>query len=407
MQDASAVRTVKLYYEDAYRTEFDAVILTARKTEEEGAGAVLDVVLDRTCFFPEEGGQSPDRGVLAGLEVTDVQILDGDIHHFLAYPHQLPGGEIPEMLSPGRKVEGQIDWAYRFSNMQQHSGEHLFSGIVHQRYGFENVGFHLGAGEVTLDFDGVIPAEDLPEIEREANRAVWSNLPSVVRMTTYEERQDLVYRSKLDLKGEVRIVTFPGIDSCACCAPHVRRTGEIGIVKAVSMIRWKGGVRVSILCGGRALAFLQQMQDIVQKTAGFLTTSAENVYPQVGRLKEEVKELSARVKAAAAKDLIRRAEALPEGTENAALTAEEADAAAVREAVNAMMKRHEGFCGIFTGAEGKGYSFVIGSRTKDCRELCAHLRECFGARGGGKPEMVQGSVNASESELLELFRDRS
>ena len=401
MQDASVVRTEKLYERDAYCTRFDATVLKAGETPKKGGGNLLDVVLDRTCFFPEEGGQSPDRGVLAGLAVSDVQIRDGEIHHFLEMPRTDCADAVPH---PGTAVHGEIDWEERFSNMQQHSGEHLVSGIVHRKYGFENVGFHLGSGEVTLDFNGVIPKEDLPEIEQEANKAVFANLPSEICITTPKEREEMNYRSKLDLDNEVRIVTFPGVDSCACCAPHVHATGEIGLIKITGMIRWKGGVRVSILCGKRALAYFQNLQEIVQKTAGFLTTSAENLYPQAVRMKEEIRELSAKVQEAEARDLIRIARELPRETEHAVIVTKTAAAASMREAVNSMMEIHAGYCGVFAGSDEEGYQFVAGSRTLDARDLCRILKERFGARGGGKPEMVQGSVQAPAAELTDLFR---
>ena len=243
MQDASTVRTRKLYYEDAYQTSFTARVLSI-----DGR----DVVLDQTLFFPEEGGQSPDRGVLAGYKVLDVQIRDGEIHHILS---EKPDNGL-EALSPdaewkGSTVTGVIDWDHRFSNMQQHSGEHLFSGIVHRRFGLENVGFHCSDREVTLDYNGSLTAEQLQAVEREVNAAIVKNIPSEVRFLYGEEAKTAVYRSKLDLSGEVRVVTFAGVDACACCAPHVARTGEIGCLKVVGVQKWKSGVRVNILCGAR------------------------------------------------------------------------------------------------------------------------------------------------------------
>ncbi len=408
MQDASAVTTVKLYYEDAYRTEFEALVQSAEEVEDKKTKqSYLDVVLDRTCFFPEEGGQCPDRGTLEGLPVTDVQIRDGEIHHRVEIGDASGSGagEPPEegslrkAFAPGRTVRGQIDWPFRFSNMQQHSGEHLVSGIVHAMFGYENVGFHLSPSEVTMDYDGVITPEALLLVEKAANEAVWKNIGSVIRLTAPHERENLAYRSKLELEGEVRIVTYPGIDSCACCAPHVRQTGEIGLIKLIGRIKWKGGVRVSMLCGDRALAHVQRLQGIVTDTAGYLTTSAEKIYPQVVRLKEELREVSAALRQADVRELMHQTEQLPPG-EDAFLFTGPVDAMALREAVNAMTGQRSGCCGAFSGSDEEGYSFVIGSREKDCRSLLAGMKETLPVRGGGSRDMVQGFITAGKEAIL-------
>lgn len=432
MQDASEVRTIKLYDEDAYRTEFEARVLSARYRED-GNGRVCDLVLDRTCFFPEEGGQCPDRGTIAGLPVTDVQIRDGLIHHTVLLkdgPGENAKGTAEgaaegtaegaaegvaeetaeanaaeaaadqrDVFAPGMTVEGRIDWPFRFSNMQQHSGEHLVSGIVHRLYGFDNVGFHLGSNEVTMDYSGVIPEDGIRLIEEEANRAVWSNIPSVVRFTEPEERKDLSYRSKLDLEGTVRIVTYPGVDSCACCAPHVRRTGEIGLIKISGMINWKGGVRVSIVCGDRALRQMQELQDIVTGTAGFLTTAPGNIYPQVVKMKEELRELKSALRDASVRELLARVKEISCEEDCALLFSDRADMNSARAAVNAMTERCPGLCAVFSGTDETQFLYVAGSRSGDCRHFAAFLKQELGAKGGGKADMVQGSVCAGEEEI--------
>ena len=227
MLDSSTVVTRKLYYEDAYMRDFEAVVLSIEGN---------DLVLDATTFFPEEGGQSADGGLLAGHEVLDVQIKDGYIHHYLG---QAVSEDAVLEIAPGLSVSGKIDWERRFSNMQQHSGEHLFSGLVHTKYGYDNVGFHLSDNEVTMDFTGVIPPEGLKDIETEVNRAITRNIPSQIAFLEGEEAAKAEYRSKLELTEAVRVVTFPGYDACACCAPHVRLTGEIGCLKVVSAINYK------------------------------------------------------------------------------------------------------------------------------------------------------------------------
>ena len=212
--------TRRLYYEDSHQREFDGEVL-ACETE----GEAFQVLLDQTAFFPEGGGQYADTGALNGVRVLDVKDRKGMIWHKTEGP-----------LEPGTRVHGIIDWEQRFDRMQQHTGEHIVSGLVHQRFGYDNVGFHLGEDYCTMDFSGPITREELKEIEREANRAVFADLPVTVFYPSKEELEDLEYRSKIEIQGQVRLVSIPGYDLCACCAPHMAHTGEIGLIKLVNMI---------------------------------------------------------------------------------------------------------------------------------------------------------------------------
>ena len=386
MQDAAEVTTEKLYDRDAYRTDF-----TARAVRTEGSG----VVLDRTLFFPEEGGQSPDRGVLGGFQVTDVQIRGGEIIHTVDASPEETAASFPA----GAEVEGRIDWANRFSNMQQHSGEHLISGLVHRELGFDNVGFHLSAREVTLDFSGVIEPEEMERIEELANEAVTKNIETKIFFTTKEERADLDYRSKLDLEGTVRIVEFPGYDRCACCAPHVRRTGEIGLIKVTDLEHYKGGVRVRILCGSRAMALFRTEHAIVTGTARYLTTSPDQIGAQVRKMKEELRKTHADLLEMSRAALARAVEDADPGAADVLLFFPDTDPRAAREAVTDLAKRHAGYAGIFTGTDETGYQFVIASDGADAREAASVLRREFGARGGGRSALVQGSVQAAAAAI--------
>ena len=225
--------TAKLYYADGYVREFDACVVSCRPE-----GERYRVVLDRTAFFPEGGGQYGDVGCLDGVQVTDTKEKGGIIFH-----------ETDTALEEGKCVHGILDWEVRFDRMQQHSGEHIVSGIVHRRFGYENVGFHLGDDYCTMDFNGPITKEELKEIEWEANRAVFENLDVLVTYPSKDELAQMEYRSKIEIDGQVRIVTIPGYDVCACCAPHVKKTGEIGLIKLVNRMNYKGGERITMLCG--------------------------------------------------------------------------------------------------------------------------------------------------------------
>ena len=386
MLDSSKIRTRKLYYEDAYKTEFTAKVVSAN------AG---DIVLDRTAFFPEEGGQSADTGVLGGFRVADVKIKDGEIHHLLE--------DRNASFEPGTEISGRIDWQHRFSNMQQHSGEHIFSGLVHSTYGFDNVGFHLSDNEVTLDFNGVIGPDGIRDIERRANEIIFRNIPSEIRFLSGEEAKTAEYRSKINLDDEIRVVTYPGVDACACCAPHVALTGEIGCLKVVGLQNYKGGIRVSILCGMRAMEVFFHDRDILEKTANYLSNSTDEVYHLVVKARTELAETKAALAEAAKKLVQVRIDQIPAGGGNAVLFEESLDAGAMRSAVNSLVQKKNGFCGVFAGSDADGYRYVIGKQGGDARTINNELREKFGARGGGKPEMVQGSVTASRADIETLF----
>ena len=266
--------TDKLYYESSHRKDFEAQVISC---EPEGEG--YKVVLDKTVFFPEGGGQYADTGILGGVHVLDAQEKDGIIYHYT-----------DGALTPGEIVKGEIDWEKRFESMQQHSGEHIISGIVHGRFGYNNVGFHLGADYCTMDFDGPITKEQLKEIEEEANRIVYKNLNIEILYPTKEELKDLTYRSKIEIEGQVRIVNIPGVDICACCAPHVDRTGEIGNIKLVDMVSYKGGERITMLSGSRALTDHQQKEESVKKISALLCAKDTEVAEAVEKLKEEQEE---------------------------------------------------------------------------------------------------------------------
>ena len=229
--------TKRIFDEDAYITEFEATVLSCTECEKG-----FEIILDQTAFFPEGGGQYPDKGTLNRTEITDVQEdKEGVIRHFSE--KGIPAGE---------KVYGKIDWEQRFDFMQQHSGEHIFSGLAHKKFGATNVGFHLGYDETTIDLDVPLSEKDVLELELLANKAVYKNLPIEISYPSEEELEVLPYRSKKKLSGKIRIVTFPGYDICACCGTHVKQTGEIGIIKLTAFQNYKGGTRLFMLCGKRA-----------------------------------------------------------------------------------------------------------------------------------------------------------
>ncbi len=377
----------KLFYQDTRMTDFVATVTECIPAEK--AGHFL-VVLDRTAFFPEEGGQTADKGTLNDLEVLDVQIKEDIIYHELSQP-----------LEVGTSVDGYVDWKQRLDFMQQHSAEHILSGLLYKHYGFHNVGFHLSVNEVTMDFDGQLSLEQLREIEREANEIVWKDVPVYAYFPTPEELKEMEYRSKSEIEGAVRIVEIVGVDACACCAPHVSFTGEIGVIKIVSAMNHRGGMRLTLLCGGRALKDYNFRQDTFSVLTAILSAKPEKIIEAVKRLQDEALVLKNTANELANQLMQLKLASLPapETTENVTLFVELSNMVAIRNTVNELTGKYTGYCAIFSGNDANGYNYIIGSKTKDCREIATLLREKLSAKGGGTAPMVQGSVQASKAEI--------
>lgn len=390
------MNTKKLYDIDAYAREFEALVVSCEEVECVNScgdkGAMYEVILDQTLFFPEEGGQTPDKGTIDGAKVFDVQIKKDVITHTLEEPIEI-----------GKKVRGEIDWQHRFFNMQQHSGEHLFSGLAYREYGFKNVGFHLSNQIVTMDFDGVFTETQIQEMEWAVNEAIVANVEIKTGYPSKEELEGLDYRSKIEIDGDVRIVEIPGYDICACCAPHVRHTGEIGMFKIQTVQNYKGGVRISFLCGFRALEEYRRKSQIISELSGILTTNQENLADHVSKLKTQVQSLKTQLANAKQNIMENKIAQIPAAEEHVLLFERDLDTPVMRTVVNKLTERHEGICGVFVGNEEDGYNFIVGSKTTNCKDVAEKLRNKLGARGGGSAQMIQGSVAATEESIKSIL----
>lgn len=380
------METIRVFDEMPYLTEDTAQVLSCEEVEHKGVRCYA-VELNETIFFPEEGGQSPDKGTINGVEVLDVQVQDRCITHYLESP--VSGGV----------VRLKLDWEHRFSNMQQHSGEHIFSGLVHSLYGFENVGFHLSDNSVTMDFSGVLTAADVADIENKVNEAIYKNIEIETGYVDSAALAALEYRSKKELAGPVRIVTIPGYDTCACCAPHVKKTGEIGMLKVIHLQNYKGGVRIHILCGKRALLYYRESLQLIDGLTDFLTTGRENLKDNVEKLKGETISLSSKLLNARQELLYKELDSIPESQEDVVIFKEKTDNVIMRNAVNKLMTKHRGLIAFFSGSDEAGYSYILASESIDVRDWQKRLAEGLGAKGGGKPQMVQGNVMATEEKI--------
>ncbi len=381
--------TRKLYYEDCHMVRFSARVDSCTQT-----GKGWEILLDATAFYPEGGGQACDLGTLAGVAVLDVQERDGEIVHLCAGP--LPVGE---------RVDGTIDGARRFHLMQQHSGEHIVSGIINRRYGYHNVGFHMGAEGMVIDFDGVIPATDLREIELEANQAVWRNLPVKCWVPGREELAKVTYRTKRALPWPVRIVQIPGVDSCACCGVHVEATGEIGVIKILSAMGFRGGTRMELVCGDQALAILNTAFDQNRLVSQAFSAKWYATAEAANRVKEAQETSKAREGA-----LWKR---IFTGIANNYVNCGDVvhfepdlEPGRVRELADAIAQSCGGTAAVFSGDDGAGYAFVLVARQGDLRPLGRELTGTLDGRGGGKANYQQGRVQAQRDRIEAFFKNR-
>lgn len=392
------MQTEKLYDKDAYLRSFTATVVSceplpdAKKRKD---GAAYGIMLDRTAFFPEGGGQTADTGTLGNAVVTDVQEQGGEIVHMTDVP-----------LPVGAEIACELDWDERFRKMQNHTGEHLVSGIVHRQFGYDNVGFHLGTDGVTVDFSGVLTASELEFVEYIANRVVGMNVPVTVSYPSPEECAAMDYRSKLELTENIRIVTIEGWDVCACCAPHVTQTGAVGGIKILSCENWKGGVRIRMLCGLDARDDYQKRLEQTVRISNLLSCKQLEAAEAVERLlrqQQSEREESAKLRRAV---LDMKIAALHQTDGNLVLFDDLLDNNNLRSLVNAGVPLAGGVCAAFQGNDTDGYRYIIGSANVKLRAWAKDFNAALNGRGGGSEEMIQGTVTADAEAIRTYLADK-
>ena len=379
------METIKLYYQDAFLRRFDATVLDCAADKK-----AWRVVLDRTAFYPEGGGQGADHGTLGGVNVRDVHEADGVIYHTCDKP--LPVGET---------VTGEIDWQRRFDHMQQHSGEHIVSGMLCSTYHCDNTGFHMGADTVTIDYNADIPWEGVLEIERRANRYIWENHPIVIRYPEPAELAVLPYRSKKALEGPVRITEFPGADMCACCGTHVETSGQVGLTKFIGWQRFRDGVRLEVLFGQRALAYLALSWQQNSAIGRELSVKPDATHAAVTRLKEELSAVKQRCDALETEHFASLA-AQYDGAGNVLLVQPPMESDAARRLCDMTAARCGGRCAVFAGQDG-AYKYAVIHPGADIRELIKTMNAALNGRGGGRDGFAQGSAACTEAEIRSFF----
>ncbi len=394
---------IKLYEKQSYLKEN---ITTVTSCESDGDRIYL--TLEETIFFPEEGGQHADTGVI--IPASDhignksVHILNGEVRgDIIVY-------EVDCDIQPGTKVKCVLDWEKRFLRMQNHSGEHLFTGLVHNKYGYNNVGFHLSDdAEVTLDFDGILSYEELLEIEKLANEAIFNALPIKDTYPSREELSGMEYRSKIEIEGQVRLITIGNemetLDVCACCAPHVADTSEIGLIKVVSAESRKGGVRVGIICGKRAYLFLASEHEILKNVCKSLSTAPENLGKIVDSHIDKISMLTYKIDEITEEKYYAKIDLMKDDDAHVVFCDGEISSSSMKNIYNYFTKTYDKYLGVFAGDDASGYKYYAGSGSMDAGILGSLMREKLGAKGGGNAEMVQGFVKTSKDNII-IFWNR-
>ena len=387
--------TQRLYYDDVYMKEFDAKVLRC-----EASGSNWKIVLDRCAFYPEGGGQSGDRGILADpasdrmIQVADTQEEGEDIVLVCDAP-------VPE----GSSVRGTLDWEYRFDRMQNHSGEHIISGLIHTRLGYNNVGFHMSADRMTIDLDGEISEEVLREIEQKANEIVWSNVPVRIDTYTEEEAEEIEFRSKRELHGQIRVVSIPGADVCACCGTHVAFTGEIGPIRIVSHVRFKGGIRMELMCGRWAYQYMTEVFRQNHQVSVLMSSKMLETAGAVTKLLDDQTQLKGRMIGLFYEQIERKADELA-GTGDVLIFAQNYTPVLVQKLTARVMEKTDSAVFSFAGNDEEGYKYAVGQTGGDLKAFVKNMNEELSGRGGGKPFFLQGSVSSDLESIVKFFSER-
>ncbi|MDO5696049.1 MAG: alanyl-tRNA editing protein [Eubacteriales bacterium] len=381
-------KTVCLFYDDVYCREFQATVLSCQKVNKH-----YEIILDQTAFYPEGGGQPGDQGYLSNVAVRNTYYRDDIIVH-----------QTDEPLEAGTSVSGRLDWPLRYARMQEHTGEHIVSGVVHERFGYQNVGFHMSDGTVTIDYNGPITTEELADIERRCHEIITENRPVEVHLYDELEAATIPYRSKKKLYGKIRIVQIPGVDACACCGTHTHTTGEVGAIHFTDRKNYKGGVRLTLVLGCYAVEDAickEQMLDIISRTLsaekGTLDCAVEDLLTRLSNAEHE----AIRLRRLLADNI------LSSTVQDSPLTRlhfPDADMRSLIYLADGMAERFTGLC-LVTGMYDEKKLFACCNRDAGLRSIADILRKSNTIRGGGSDRMIQGEVLVPFDDMIETLKE--
>ena len=387
--------THRLYYDDVYLKEFDAVVLDCRQE-----GGRWEIILDRSAFFPEGGGQNGDRGKLSDTcsgvtaDVLDTREQDEDVILVCSSP-----------MEKGSRVHGTLDWEYRFDRMQNHSGEHIVSGLIHTTFGYNNVGFHMSTDRMTIDLDGELSEDDLRDIERRANEIVWQNAAIRTDVYTEEEAENIEFRSKRELHGQIRVVSIPGADVCACCGTHVALTGEIGPIRIISHERFRGGIRMELMCGRWAYEYMTQLLMQSHEVSTLLSSQMHQIAPAVKKLVDDQNQMKGRMIGLYYEQIEKKAQELA-GRGDVLIFADHYTPVLVQKLTARVMEMTPFKVFSFAGNDEEGYKYAVGQTDGDLKEFVKDMNGQLSGKGGGRPFFLQGSVSSYRESIEKYFSEK-
>ncbi len=380
--------TNKLYYLDSFAVDFEATVLKCEKITNSN---LYELVLDQTLFYPEGGGQPCDRGNINGIAVTDVKDRDNEIIHYVAVP-----------METGSRVKGKIDFDHRLDMMQQHTGEHIISGLINKKFGFDNVGFHIGSDFVTLDFNGVLSEKDLENIENAANTAIYENQPITAQIYSHNEIGSIEYRSKKEITGDIRIVRVGNCDTCACCGTHLPSTGSVGIIKLINSQNHKGGTRVFMLAGKRALNDYKIKNGIILSLSAKTSSKPYDTEKAIDKILDDLNGLRLSENTLKSKLIGYKIKEITQGTEKICIFEESMSPVDLRKFCTDLCEKVK-YALVLSGDDENGYKYAFGCAEGNIKDLGKKLNSELNGKGGGSDKLIQGTLTSKANEIKKFM----
>lgn len=382
----------KIYYDDSFIKDFTATVISCEKQDDRWA-----VVLDKTAFYPEGGGQPCDKGYMEAddeiIDVREVKEKGEKIIHYCNAP-----------VSCGQVISGHIDWRRRFDFMQQHTGEHMFSGVVHSMFGYNNVGFHMNEKDVVVDFDGVLSRQDIQAVMDKCNEIVWANQPVIAYFP--DNVQEMEYRSKKALQGDIRIVKAGDADVCACCGTHTATTAQAGPIVALTFSSYKGGTRISMLCGKRAIDYLKKQNDNCYEISHLLSSPVNNITSAVSSRLKEIDRLKLQLSQCKKQLIEMWAQEMTAQEGICAVEKAELDSSEIQ-SFTLMLANRADIAAVISPQSAGGCKICVISQSVNTNGLGKHISSYLGGKGGGKPGIYQGVTekSCSQEQLFSIIKN--
>lgn len=380
--------TQKLYDENSYIKEFEAVVVSCTKHDD-----YFEIILDKTAFFPTSGGQMGDSGYIEDAIVSETYYLDKSETEIIHKTNKA--------FDVGTNVFCKLDFDKRYTKMQNHTGEHIISGIIHNMFGYENVGFHLSNDSYfTCDYNGYIDPSTLSQIEKEVNLVIYQE--KKVKAYYPDDISNLNYRSKKPIDGKIRIVSIEDTDMCACCAPHVSNTGEVGILKIIDAIKYKGGIRITCVCGldayldyKRRVDTEKELSILLNSNEKELVSAVKDQFENINKLKSEVSKLKNQLFDSIVLSIPNNEKRHIQFFENYSMDD-------LRQFSNKVVDKTNGTCLALSETE-KGFLFILISKDLNVLDIKQNMQANLNRKCGGNSSMISGNILSSKDDITLWF----